>query len=334
VEGVISLRPLDAPRLARSLQLVVTLGPASQGRAHELAEAGATAFRLNTSHLSHEAVERELAALRRELGEDVPVVLDIQGAKMRLGDFEPRQVNAGEEIELCLPPRATGLPVPHAELFGRVAVGDLISLDDDRLRLRLESVSADSLRGRVESSGLLRPRKGVNCLTHPVELAALSARDAGFVGQLTGLPLGACAFSFMRDGREAAWVRACAPGTKVVGKVERREAVDKLPELAGCCDALWICRGDLGAQLGWRGLAEAMAALDPAALGLPVLVAGQVLEHLTCHEEPTRSEVCHLYDLLSRGYAGIVLSDETAIGRDPLHATRMAAALLDKLATP
>jgi pyruvate kinase len=57
-------------------------------------------------------------------------------------------------------------------------------------------------------------------------------------------------------------------------------------------------------------------------------MAGQVLEHLTEHVEPTRSEVCHLYDLYQRGYAGVVLSDETAIGRSPAHAVERAAWLL------
>ena len=57
-------------------------------------------------------------------------------------------------------------------------------------------------------------------------------------------------------------------------------------------------------------------------------MAGQVLEHLTDHGEPTRSEVCHLYDLLARDYAGIVLSDETAIGIHPARAVRQAAALV------
>jgi pyruvate kinase len=57
-------------------------------------------------------------------------------------------------------------------------------------------------------------------------------------------------------------------------------------------------------------------------------MAGQVLEHLTQHAEPTRSEVCHLSDLVERGYAGIVLSDETAIGRHPAHAVEQAAALV------
>jgi len=57
-------------------------------------------------------------------------------------------------------------------------------------------------------------------------------------------------------------------------------------------------------------------------------MAGQVFEHLTAHPEPTRSEVCHLWDLISRGYEGIVLSDETAIGRDPVNAVKVAASLV------
>jgi pyruvate kinase len=53
-----------------------------------------------------------------------------------------------------------------------------------------------------------------------------------------------------------------------------------------------------------------------------------VLEHLTRHGSPTRAEVCHLFDLTSRGYAGFVLSDETAIGKDPVGAVRILNTLL------
>jgi pyruvate kinase len=60
-------------------------------------------------------------------------------------------------------------------------------------------------------------------------------------------------------------------------------------------------------------------------LPAPALLAGQVLEHLTTQPAPTRSEVCHLYDALHAGYRGVVLSDETAIGRYPLESCRAAA---------
>jgi pyruvate kinase len=60
-------------------------------------------------------------------------------------------------------------------------------------------------------------------------------------------------------------------------------------------------------------------------MAVPVLLAGQVFEHMTEHPQPTRSEVCAAYDALRSGYRGFVLSDETAIGRHPVESCRIAA---------
>jgi pyruvate kinase len=43
------------------------------------------------------------------------------------------------------------------------------------------------------------------------------------------------------------------------------------------------------------------------------------------HSTPTRSELCAAYDALMKGYRGFVLSDETAIGHDPIESCRIAA---------
>ena len=43
-------------------------------------------------------------------------------------------------------------------------------------------------------------------------------------------------------------------------------------------------------------------------------MAGQVLHHLTVSPRPTRSEACHVAELVWRGIDGFVLSDETATG--------------------
>jgi pyruvate kinase len=64
-------------------------------------------------------------------------------------------------------------------------------------------------------------------------------------------------------------------------------------------------------------------------LPIPACMAGQVLEHMTEHPTPTRSEVCYLHDVLREGYRGVVLSDEAAIGRYPIESCRMAALFRD-----
>jgi pyruvate kinase len=319
--------PLDARRGGAAFQLVATLGPASFDAARVLAAAGATAFRLNASHLDPAALAAAVERVRRELP-DAPIVVDLQGAKMRLGPLAERALRAGEVVRFARTPGGPAeVPLPHPEIFGAVRPGETLSCDDDRLRFRVTAVAPDALEALALTGGPLRPRKGVNVVEHPVELADLGAADLAALAALAGVPAVAWAFSFMRDGREAGWLRRRVPGAVVVGKVERAEAVAALAAIDAAVDAIWIARGDLGAQLGMAALARTVARLDPTARRVPVLMAGQVLEHLTAHAEPTRSEVCHLHDLVARGYAGIVLSDETAVGRDPAGAVRCAAAL-------
>jgi pyruvate kinase len=308
-------------------EIVATLGPSSRGLASSLRSAGATAIRLNASHLSVE--ELGMAATEvRDASPDLPLVVDLQGAKMRLGSLDDRPVVAGDEVVFSISGSAGTVPLPHPEIFSAVDEGDTLSSDDDRLRFRVESVCADALRVVSLASGILKSRKGVNVLEHPVALSDISSRDLACIRTTASLGRVSFAFSFMKDGTEASWIRRHAPDCAVIGKVERREAAQNLREIADLADAIWICRGDLGAQLGPAALARWVAAFEPRSARCPVLMAGQVMEHLTLHSEPTRTEVCHLFDLVDRGYSGFVLSDETAIGRDPVRAVRETRSLL------
>lgn len=306
--------------------LVATLGPASFGLAGELVAAGATSLRLNASHMAPAEVRAAIERVRAVTG--APIVVDLQGAKMRLGAFAERAIAPGDAVALGAGEGA--IPLPHPELLAGARVGDTLSLDDDRVRLAVERVAAGRIEARVLAGEALRANKGVCVVDRAVEVGDLGPRDVAHVEAARAFPGVGFAVSFMTDGHEAAWVRGRAPGCPVVGKVERQAAIDALDAVAASVDEVWICRGDLGAQLGVAALARWLSAYRPAA-GARVLLAGQVLEHLTAHATPTRSEVCHLADVIARGYAGIVLSDETAIGRDPVHAARVAAGLLRAL---
>jgi pyruvate kinase len=277
-------------------QIVATIGPASRDLVEDLGDAGSTSFRLNSSHLRLEELAEQAERICRALP-DCPVIVDLQGAKMRVGQFDARSIRAGERIRFAFSAAGEEIPLPHREIYAAVARGDTLGCDDDRLRFEIARVSEDAL-----------------------ETVALGVTaELGKVGY---------AFSFMRDGTEAEWIRRRAPDCAVVEKVERSEAAENIHLLSAAVDAVWICRGDLGAQLGLAAMARWISAYDPRTEGCPVLMAGQVLEHLTAHAAPTRSEVCHLFDLAGRGYGGFVLSDETAIGADPAGAVRTLRSLL------
>jgi pyruvate kinase len=311
-----------------SFACVATLGPSSFQLAGRLREAGASAFRLNAAHMRLADIEQAIRTVRSDAGE-IPLVLDIQGAKMRIGAVRPRTIGPGSEVIFVLAAqRHEHVPVPHPQLFSQVRRGDTLSADDGRLQFEVTEATPDTILTRSLKGGVLRPRKGINVAEHPIVLSDLNPDDQQVCLLAQFFPAVSCAVSFVTDGREAEWVRRRLPGRKVIGKIERGEAISKLAAISEKFDALWVCRGDLGSQLGSAAMARFVGRFNPRSVAKPVLMAGQVLEHLTRHSEPTRSEVCHLHDLLGRGYSGIVLSDETAIGKQPVLAVRTATSLI------
>jgi pyruvate kinase len=321
--------------------IVATLGPSSADATvwTALLSAGATAFRLNTSHFAlpqlQEWLER-LDSFLSALEPRPPLILDLQGSKWRLGELPACELVAGQPLTLAYgqaTKRPDVLPVPHLDFFQAAPLsnGEII-LNDARVMLRVEAYAADSLRATVVQGGALSSRKGITYTGRHFSMAhdrreALTDQDHVIREQTQGMVGIEYALSYVRDAAEMARYRACIGRAYLIAKVERRLAMEEAVPMAGIADELWLCRGDLGAEMGLREMAKAAYrfSAELSALPAPVLLAGQVLEHLTAHATPTRAEVCGLYAALQQGYAGVVLSDETAVGCDPAASCRWAA---------
>jgi pyruvate kinase len=317
-------------------EILPTLGPSSaeEGVWRALLAAGATGFRLNTSHLTLEQLQSWLDRLGRFFGaveHSTPVVLDLQGSKWRLGSFSPFSAQAGDSLELVCADKAVKpaiLPVPHPDFFEAAPLsGGEISLNDAKIRLALESLGPDRMSARVLLGGELSPHKGVTFTDSEYRRETLNEKDQAILSATRGLGFIRYAISYVKDAAEMVNFRSRLGSAYLIAKLERQPAFDEVVEVAGHADELWVCRGDLGAELGMAGMAEAVHRVSRqlSRIQAPVLMAGQVLEHMVQAPAPTRSEVCYLYECLQLGYRGFVLSDETAIGANPVESCRAAA---------
>ena len=77
----------------RKVKIVATLGPASDTKLEirKMFLAGADIFRLNMSHGDHSAVEKRhniLRDLEKEFSRPICILADLQGPKLRCGDFK------------------------------------------------------------------------------------------------------------------------------------------------------------------------------------------------------------------------------------------------------
>jgi pyruvate kinase len=321
--------------------VVATLGPSSNMPAtwQSMMDAGATAFRLNTSHLSLAQLQQwldRLTPLLSTLNPTPPLVLDLQGSKWRLGEFTTRVLEPSQRLELVYAAssdRPNALPVPHADFFRAAPVAsEEIVLNDAKIKLVREAIGADSLRARVVTGGEISARKGITFAASNYRQEELSEKDHAIFNCTRHLPFVRYAISYIRDAAEMRKYRThCGDAAYLIAKVERAPAVAEALPIALIADELWLCRGDLGAEIGLRSMAETVQRFSDSIgdLAIPVLMAGQVLEHMVEHAAPTRSEVCYLYEALLKGYRGFVLSDEAAIGRHPIESCRIAALFRD-----
>jgi len=322
---------------AMDYSIVATLGPASSSEETWLAmaEAGATAFRLNTSHLSLDEIDAwmiRLAAFRLKFGIWLPVVLDLQGSKWRLGEFLPFELKEGKLVRIVPATKAQipdALPVPHADFFRAVRFSAKeILLNDARSILRISSWDEDEVVARVLLGGWIEPRKGITLSGGDFRTEGLCEKDRAILQRIPSEEWIHFAISYIKDAMEMEVYRSLMGEERyLIAKLERKSAVEGAKSISQHADALWLCRGDLGAEQGLPAMAELAYGFEMnlGEFKKPVFVAGQVLEHLTHHTTPTRAEVVALYQAIKAGYAGLVLSDETAIGKNPVEACRAAA---------
>src|SRR5215213_5429252 len=134
--------PGQTGRRLRSAKIVATVGPASASRERlqALFEAGVDVFRLNFSHGSHDqkrALFEDIRSIEAETGRPIGILADLQGPKLRLGDFAEGSVElaTGARFRLDLD-LAEGdrrrVTLPHPEIFAAIENGTDLLVDDGK----------------------------------------------------------------------------------------------------------------------------------------------------------------------------------------------------------
>ncbi|MBN2012901.1 hypothetical protein JW960_26460 [candidate division KSB1 bacterium] len=312
------------------IDIVATLGPSTQNLISDLLDAGATAFRLNCSHLTMEQFRewlRKIDAISVQREQHIPVWLDLQGAKIRIGELiQPIMVNEGARVTFVFNAKQEDerIPLPHKEIFDTIVKGDEISIDDGRVILTSEIIRDNSFTAIVTTGGQLNSFKGFNKAHYHDYLREISPRDLAFINATYNISSIGYAISFVQTPDELELIRKYTHNRPVICKIERLRTFSRLIDLALLSDGLWLCRGDLGVEANIYNLFEfeKIFIQNLNKIDKPYLIAGQVLEHMVRNSQPSRSEVAHLGYLIENGFHGAVLSDETAIGDDPVKAVQ------------
>ncbi len=328
----------------RRARIVATLGPASRGvaRISDLARAGADVFRVNFSHGAHEDHARTIADVRgaeQVVGRPLAVLADLQGPKIRLGEFADGTVRLrpGQDFRLDLseaPGDASRVGVPLAEVFAALRPDADILLDDGKVRLKVRRCGKDFADTVVVSGDSLSDHKGLNLPGLAIPIPALTPKDREDLAFALNEGVDWVALSFVQRASDMAELRQIVQGrASVLAKIEKPAALEALDEILDLCQAVMVARGDLGVELNPEDVPVVQKALIRAARtrGIPVIVATQMLESMIHSPTPTRAEASDVAGAVYEGADAVMLSAESAVGDYPVEAVTIMDRILTRV---
>jgi pyruvate kinase len=323
-------------RRRRRTKIIATLGPSSSTTEMiaRLFRAGADVFRLNFSHGTHDDHAARIAIIRdleQTFDRPIGILADVQGPKLRVGNFSGGrvQLQTGQKFRLDLNPTpgdVTRVNLPHPEIIAAASIGRTLLLDDGKLRLRVTRARADHLETEIVVGGPLSDHKGVNVPDVVLPIPALTAKDREDIAFALDHAVDYIGLSFVQRPDDVAEAKAIVGDRAwVLAKLEKPQALDNLDAILRGSDAVMVARGDLGVELPPEEVPLAQKRIVRAArqLGRPVVVATQMLESMISAPAPTRAEASDVATAVFDGADAVMLSAETAAGQYPFEAVNM-----------
>lgn len=319
----------------QNTKIVATVGPASNSYAQllELAKAGVDVFRLNFSHGTHSdhlEVINHINYINEKYGIHLGILADLQGPKLRVGKIkdEPIMLEEGDEItfvnEPCIGTREK-VYMSYQQFAADVSQGERVLLDDGKLVLEvLETNKKDTVRLKTLFGGPLSSNKGVNLPETKTSLPALTEKDLQDLEFILGQKVNWIALSFVRSHKDVDLLRRMIDKrqhkAKIIAKIEKPEAVDKIDKIIKASNGIMIARGDLGVEVPIERLPMIQKEIISKCIqrARPVIVATQMMDSMIQNPSPTRAEVTDVANAVLDGADAVMLSAETSVGRHPV----------------
>ncbi len=317
-------------------KIIATVGPSTDSYESVLGliKAGANGIRLNFSHGTNEERSRQIKWIRKaseELGKPVAIIQDLQGPKIRLGDFDGivnvargKGLSFGYNTDYA----KTGHIPTQYDLSKKVKRGERINLYDGKVKTVVTSVKQGIVHVEAKNDGILIKRKGMNLPDTNFDGDIITPKDRADLVYGSAQDIDYVALSFVQTAddieRLKKLLRSMNSTVKVIAKIETKAAVDNIEDIMQASDVVMIARGDLAVETA----AESVPIVQRKIIGLglryatPTIVATQMLASMSDSSEPTRAEVSDVSTAVIVGADCVMLSDETASGKYPLQAVK------------
>ena len=327
-------------------KIICTIGPASESSEMlgKLMDAGMNVARLNFSHGDYNEHGKRIRLIRnvsRKKNKNVAIMLDTKGPEIRTGLFENSSIllSKGDVIRIVREDvlgNKERFTLRCKEVFDDVKEGNIVLIDDGKMRLKVLSVEEDGFTCEAITNGPIKNTKGVNIPDVKLTMPFLSEKDIADITFGIEEDIDLISLSFVRRKEDVEEVRNLVtklgkPNITLMSKIENKEAINNLESIIEASDAVMVARGDLAVETEPEMVPLFQKKIIKLCnqLGKPVVTATHMLDSMCNNPTPTRAEASDVANAILDGTDAIMLSGESAAGDYPVESVQM----MTKIAT-
>lgn len=338
-------------------KITASIGPKCEDKETltKMIQAGVNMCRLNFSHDTGDVQGKKIDLIREisaELNTPVAVVIDLQGPKHRIGNFETEDkypLTIGQKFTFdsdSTPGNSTRVQLPDSDVLGSLKVGDRILLNDGKIEMKVDSVKSGKVEATVLRGTEIWSRRGFNLPDTEIATSVLTEKDRKDLEYALTKNPDWVAISFVQKPEDIAEVRdfivaRTSHPVKIIAKIERPNAVERITEIAAVADGIMIARGDLAVEVPFEKLPAISRHIirECRKMNKPVIMATQMLGTMVNSEFPTRAEITDVANTAYLRADSTMTSEETTIGINPVNVIETMTKILsyadsDAIANP
>ena len=338
-------------------KITASIGPNCEDREvlTRMISAGVNMCRLNFSHDTGDVQGRKIDLIREisaEMEVPVAVMIDLQGPKHRIGNFATEDkypLEIGQKFifdNSSVPGDSTRVQLPDEDVLKSLKVGDRVLLNDGKIEMRVDAVLDNGIETTVIRGTEIWSRRGFNLPDTEISTSVLTEKDRADLEYAITKNPDYVAISFVQKPEDVAEVRdfiteRTSYPVKIIAKIERPNAVERITDIAAAADGIMIARGDLAVEVPFEEVPAISRHIirECRKMNKPVIVATQMLGTMVNSEFPTRAEITDVANTAYLRADSTMTSEETTIGINPVNVINTMSKILtyadhDAIANP
>ena len=330
----------------KKTKIICSIGPMSVNPdvMEKMVYAGMNVARINFSHATIEERNRVIESVeevRNRTGRNIAILWDTRGPEFRSGKLEngPIELVSGRTIRIVkddILGTKEKISVNHPEALNSLSVGDIIFLENAKMKLSVISTESDGVTCAIIDGGTLGECKSISVPGIKLDIPYVSELDREDIKYACLHGGDYIATSFVSSAEDVIEIKNILKSygredLQIICKIESDLGIKNLESILEVSDGIMVARGDLGTEIPSEKLPIVQKNMIKTCreMGKVSIVATEMLETMMENSRPKRAETSDIANAVLDGTDAVMLSGETTVGKHPVETVEAMARICE-----